>query len=73
MSLGFAGLYLSFGARYNVDALRATPLDRLFLETDEATCGIQAIYNKVAADLKMDVDELKKQVKKNIDRIFFKK
>ena len=68
-----AGLYLSFGARYNVDALRATPLDRLFLETDEATCGIQAIYNKVAADLKMDVDELKKQVKKNIDRIFFKK
>lgn len=68
-----AGLYLSFGERYNVEALRATPLDRLFLETDEATCGIHAVYNKVAIDLEMDVNELKKHVKKNIDRIFFKK
>ena len=68
-----AGLYLSFGERYNVEALRATPLDRLFLETDEATCGIHAVYTKVAIDLEMDVNELKKHVKKNIDRIFFKK
>jgi len=68
-----AGLYLSFGEHYNVDTLRATPLDRLFLETDEATCGIQFIYNKVAADLEMDVETLKEEVKKNIDRIFFKK
>ena len=67
-----AGLYLSYGEHYNVEALRVTPLDCLFLETDEATCGIHTIYNKVAVDLEMDVDELKKQVKKNIDRIFFK-
>ena len=68
-----AGMYLSFGERYNMEAVRATPLDHLFLETDEAICGIHHIYNKVAEDLGMDVEELKQQVKKNIDRIFFKK
>lgn len=66
-----AGLYLSFGEHYNVDTLRATPLDRLFLETDEATCGIDFIYNKVATDLGMAVERLKEVVKKNIDCIFF--
>ena len=66
-----AGLYLSFGEKYNVEALRVTPLDRLFLETDEATCSIHDIYNKVAEDLEMDVEKLEKQVKNNINRIFF--
>ncbi len=66
-----AGLYLSFGEKYNVEALRVTPLDRLFLETDEATCGIHDIYNKVAEDLEMNVEKLEKQVKNNINRIFF--
>ena len=68
-----AGMYLSFGERYHVGALRATPLDHMFLETDEATCGIYHIYNKVAEDLGMDVEVLKEQMKKNIDRFFFKK
>ena len=68
-----AGMYLSYGEHYNVDALRSTPLDRLFLETDEATCGIDHIYNKVATDLEMDCKALKVQVKKNIDCVFFKK
>ena len=30
------GLYLSFGARYQEEALRQMPADRLFLETDES-------------------------------------
>lgn len=68
-----AGMYLSFGERYNVGALRATPLDHMFLETDEAICGIHHIYNKVAEDLGMDVEVLKEQMKKNIGRFFFKK
>ena len=66
-----AGLYLSFGEHYNVETLRSTPLDRLFLETDEAICGIDVIYNKVASDLSIEVEELKEAVKKNIDCIFF--
>lgn len=66
-----AGLYLSFGEHYNVETLRSTPLDRLFLETDEAICGIDVIYNKVASDLGIEVEELKEAVKKNIDCIFF--
>ena len=66
-----AGLYLSFGEHYNVETLRTTPLDHLFLETDEATCGIDYIYNKASADLGIELEELKETVKKNIDRIFF--
>ena len=43
------GFFLSFGERFNVEALKLTPLDRLFLETDECASGIGDIYNKVAA------------------------
>ena len=31
-----AGFYLSFGERYNIETVRIVPLDRIFLETDEA-------------------------------------
>lgn len=67
------GMYLSFGERYNVEALRATPPDRLFLETDESKLGINQIYRKVAQDLNMDVAELEETVGNNIQRIFFQR
>jgi len=66
-----ANLYLSYGEHYNVESLRATPLDRIFLETDEATCGIGFIYNKVSADLGIEVERLREVVKNNIECIFF--
>lgn len=31
-----AGFYFSFGERYNIETVRIVPLDRIFLETDEA-------------------------------------
>ncbi len=68
-----AGMFLSFGEYYNVEALRATPTDRLFLETDESTCGIETIYNKVACDLQLGVEVLREVVKKNVDAVFFNK
>ena len=68
-----AGFYLSFGEKYNVDALRNTPLDRLFLETDESKLDIHHIYNKVAKDLHLDVAELEERVDNNIQRIFFQR
>ena len=32
------GFYLSFGEKYQAEALLTTPADRLFIETDESTC-----------------------------------
>jgi putative tatD-related DNAse protein len=65
------GFYLSFGARYNEDTLRAVPLDRLFLETDDAETDIHEIYKKVADTLNMSVGELTERVQRNIKNVFF--
>ncbi len=48
------GYYLSFGERTfrspkSIDAMRATPIDRLFLETDESHLSIDDIYRKASA------------------------
>jgi TatD DNase family protein len=50
--------------------LRALPLDRLFLETDGADVDIKHIYDKVAGDLSMSVDELKAVIMKNYNDFF---
>ncbi|MBQ2424602.1 MAG: TatD family hydrolase, partial [Alistipes sp.] len=47
------GYYLSFGHRTfhspkSIEALKATPVDRLFFETDECTIDIEEIYNRAA-------------------------
>ena len=48
------GYYLSFGERTfrspkSIEAMRATPIDRLFLETDESHLSIDDIYRKASA------------------------
>lgn len=65
-----AGFYLSYGERYNVFSLRNTPLDRLFLETDEADIDIHELYNKVAEDLHLEEEELLEEVQENIEEVF---
>jgi TatD DNase family protein len=53
-----AGCYLSYGIRYNPDALRATPLDCLLIETDDGTEAITDVAAAVAADLGLTADDL---------------
>jgi Mg-dependent DNase len=65
------GFYLSFGERYNEEALKYTPFDRMFIETDESEVGIQELYGKGALVLSMDVEELIGKIQKNISDIFF--
>ena len=52
------GLYLSFGYRYNVQALTACPSQRLFLETDEAPVSIAMVYGAVASARGCSVERL---------------
>lgn len=42
------GFYLSFGERYNEDALRAVPDERLFIETDESPVAVEELYRRAA-------------------------
>ncbi len=42
------GFYLSYGAKFNPDALRVTPFDRLCIETDESAVAIETLYHKIA-------------------------
>lgn len=65
------GFYLSFGDRYNEDALRVVPLDRLFLETDDSDVDIHETYKKVADTLNMSVEELTARIQYNIKNVFF--
>ena len=63
-----AGLYLSFGERCNSDALAATPLDRLFIESDESTLPIAELYKKAADTLGVPLEKLAAAVEENCKR-----
>ena len=72
------GYYLSFGARTerskkSIEALRATPLDRLFVESDEAETPIEEIYALVARLRGVEVEELAAATRQNHARIFYVK
>lgn len=69
------GYYLSFGARTEgsnktIEALRETPLERLFVETDEADTTIEAMYLTIARLRGTEVEELEAATAENYKRIF---
>ncbi|MDR0973511.1 MAG: TatD family hydrolase [Prevotellaceae bacterium] len=64
------GFYLSFGAYYHDEALRATPLDRLFLETDESDIPIRTLYERAAALRQVETDLFTRSVQETIVRVF---
>lgn len=71
------GYYLSFGARTfasprSLAALRATPLDRLFVETDTAPDPIGEVYAQVAEARGVTVEALRQATFENYVRIFGK-
>jgi len=69
------GMYLSFWFDYAIkpesaNLLRNLSRNRIFLETDGADIDIRDIYNKVAKDLNMSVDELKLLILGNFKTLF---
>lgn len=72
------GYYLSFGARTErsrktVEALRATPLERLFVETDESPVALEELYQTIALLRGVGSEELKQATANNYTRIFMTK
>lgn len=67
------GFYLSFGIHYQAAALEAVPLDRLFLETDTSDIPIAELYEQVATDCHIPVNQLDEIINQNINSLFFKR
>lgn len=67
------GFYLSFGIHYQAAALEAVPLDRLFLETDTSDTPIATLYEQIAADYQIPVNQLDEIISQNINSLFFKR
>lgn len=71
------GCYLSFGERTfrsskTQEALRSTPLEQLFIETDESRMPLGEIYEKVAEAKGISSTALKKATYENYLKLFRK-
>lgn len=69
------GYFLSFGVRSfsssrSVAALRSTPLDHIFLETDDDPAPISSVYSLASKTLDIPLDSLSRQLYSNYLRIF---
>lgn len=66
--------YLSFGKAvlYNLslqNTLKITPLDKIFLETDNDDFSIEELYEKVSEIKGISLENLNKQISKNLETI----
>jgi TatD DNase family protein len=69
------GMYLSFWYEFALrpessNLLKSLPKSRIFLETDGADVSINTIYEKVAGDMNISMDELKSILLKNFNEFF---
>ena len=67
------GFYLSIGSNFQENALKAIPLDRLFIETDESDESIGSIYQRIAETKGISLQELAEAINKNVREVFFKR
>ena len=69
------GYFLSFGANTSrspktIEALRNTPLDKMFIESDETLKNIEEIYSEIALLKGVNIDLLKEVISENYRTIF---
>lgn len=70
-SLVRQGFYLSFGSKYNHEALQSIPNDRILIETDEDEQSVHSLYQEAASLLHTAEEELKDRVQTTINQLFF--
>lgn len=63
------GFYLSFGAYFNPEAVRAAWPGDLFIETDDKPVDIRCVYKKIADALRIEESRLIQQVAHNVVRL----
>ena len=67
------GCWLSFGSHFQEESVRITPLNRLFIETDESAESIEHIYHRIAGIKGISPEELAEAINKNVREVFFKR
>ncbi len=67
------GFYLSFGEKYHPEALRVTPIERLFLETDDSEADIRELYCRAAEIRGVLPENLRKMIEQNVNTLFFRR
>ena len=67
------GVYLSIGAHFQENTIKAIPLDRLFIETDESKESIGSIYQRIAETQGISLQKLTASINKNVREVFFKR
>lgn len=72
VSLVRQGFYLSFGMKYQKEALLAVPENRILLETDESEEDILTLYHQVALLRNTSCQALIGNVQETIKFLFFK-
>ena len=68
--LNTPNIYISIGEKFNAEAVKSIPADRLLLETDESELAIDTICENVAIARNESVQDLRTVVKQNIVKIF---
>lgn len=66
------GCWISFGSHYQEESVRITPIERMFIETDESKESIGNIYRRIADTRGISLAELTESIKKNVRKVFFK-
>lgn len=64
------GFYLSFGEKFNAEAVKSVSLDWLLIETDDSKLPIGAIAEKIATARGISVDDLLAVVVENTRNVF---
>jgi len=69
------GMYISFWFEFVIrpeagELIKSLPVDRIFFETDGSGEDIKSIYQKVASDLGLQAEQLKKQIYSNFVKFF---
>jgi len=64
------GLFLSYGEYYNPQSVALTPIEKMFIETDESSLPIEDILEHIASCKRMDVEELRLHFEENVCKVF---
>lgn len=64
------GIELSFGEKFNAKAVAITPIEMLWVESDESRLCINAIYDLVAHAANIEPHELQKSVEMRAEKTF---
>ncbi|MBQ8565138.1 MAG: TatD family hydrolase [Bacteroidaceae bacterium] len=65
------GIHLSFGEKFNPKSVEYTPLENMWIESDESTTDINFILNKIAQTKDISTEQLQQSVATRAAKLFF--